>query len=213
MRKLMTIAAAVVALAVAQPAGITAQGHKDHKDKDKDKAKVTQSKSGKSHDKADKARDKRDAVSTVSTRRDRNDDDVRDIFRGTLRSEGKGPKFCRNGNGHPVHGRQWCVNKGFGLGNARWDRARWDDVIFRQEPRSNLELGRDVLIDILGGRVLNRLDERRSTFGVTQPLTGRWVTAEGGRNVLLVNAGRTPIAELVDTNRDRRADLVLLNFR
>jgi hypothetical protein len=34
----------------------------------------------------------------------------------------QGPPFCRNGQGHPVHGRQWCVDKGYGLyGSTRID--------------------------------------------------------------------------------------------
>lgn len=30
---------------------------------------------------------------------------------------GRGPAFCRSGAGHPVFGRRWCLEKGFGLGN------------------------------------------------------------------------------------------------
>ena len=26
---------------------------------------------------------------------------------------GKGPPFCRSGQGHPAHGWEWCVRKGF----------------------------------------------------------------------------------------------------
>ena len=26
-----------------------------------------------------------------------------------------GPPFCRNGQGHPVHGRRWCEEKGYGM--------------------------------------------------------------------------------------------------
>jgi hypothetical protein len=29
------------------------------------------------------------------------------------------PAFCRTGEGHPVFGRRWCIEKGFGLG-AYW---------------------------------------------------------------------------------------------
>ena len=28
------------------------------------------------------------------------------------------PSFCRSGAGHPVHGRSWCLDKGFGLGRS-----------------------------------------------------------------------------------------------
>lgn len=55
----------------------------------------------------------------------RRDDDRRDDRRDRRAIEryedrrgeaDRGPPFCRNGQGHPVHGRQWCVDKGFGLG-------------------------------------------------------------------------------------------------
>lgn len=36
---------------------------------------------------------------------------------------GRGPAFCRSGAGHPVFGRRWCLEKGFGLGDR-------DDVFF-----------------------------------------------------------------------------------
>ena len=38
------------------------------------------------------------------------------------------PSFCRSGAGHPVHGREWCVNKGFALGGrsyVHYDRYRY----------------------------------------------------------------------------------------
>ena len=38
-------------------------------------------------------------------------------------NRGRGPKFCRTGVGHPVFGRRWCLEKGFGLGDR-------DDVFF-----------------------------------------------------------------------------------
>jgi hypothetical protein len=38
-----------------------------------------------------------------------------------------GPKFCRSGAGHPVFGREWCNDKGFGLGNRRGEDRYGDD--------------------------------------------------------------------------------------
>lgn len=214
MRKYLALLAALFAVTLAQPDSALAQGKGKGKEKQAAKQVGTSAKVVKS-DRDD------DAVRRTNARRD--DDVIRvgtsgrrtndDIYRGTYSTgSGKGPAFCRSGAGHPVHGRQWCVNKGFGLGNSRWDRGNWDGVIFRQEPRSNIDIGRSVLGDILGNVIFNRLDARRQYLGVSQPLTGRWVNADGG-SVLLVSAGRTPIAELVDRNRDRRVDLVLLNFR
>jgi hypothetical protein len=202
MRKLIALAAALFVVSAAQPEVVFAQQSK--------------AKQGKVS-----AKDNNKMVNKTVQKNDRDDDVYRrvntsrgdgDIYRGTYNTKNsKGPAFCRSGAGHPVHGRQWCVNKGFGLGGSRWDRGNWD-VIFRESPRSNMDVGRSVLSDVLGSVIFNRLDARRQTFGVTQPLWGRWIDAEG-RSVLMVNAGRTPIAELVDSNRDRRVDLVLLNYR
>ena len=36
--------------------------------------------------------------------------------RGNGRGNANGPEFCRNGQGHPVYGWQWCADRG-------WDRA------------------------------------------------------------------------------------------
>jgi hypothetical protein len=125
---------------------------------------------------------------------------------------GRGPAFCRSGAGHPVHGRYWCVQKGYGMGrDTRWDRVRWD-VIFRvPTPRVTRDLQRSYLSDVLGYAVYTRLDARRRHLGISRPLTGRWFIGDG-RSVLVVSAGGIPLAELVDLNRDRRVDLVLVNF-
>lgn len=50
-------------------------------------------------------------------------------------SRGGGPKFCRTGAGHPVFGRRWCLEKGFGLGDR--DDVFFDDgrVIFWDDGR------------------------------------------------------------------------------
>lgn len=45
----------------------------------------------------------------------RRGEDVRIESRGDDR---RGPAFCRSGEGHPVHGRQWCYEKGFGIGSG-----------------------------------------------------------------------------------------------
>lgn len=48
------------------------------------------------------------------------DDRIDERFRAR---RGRGPAFCRSGAGHPVFGRRWCLEKGFGLGDR-------DDVFF-----------------------------------------------------------------------------------
>lgn len=46
---------------------------------------------------------------------------------------GTGPAFCRNGQGHPVHGWRWCEEKGWAdgvrrQGDPRGDARRLDNV-------------------------------------------------------------------------------------
>jgi hypothetical protein len=39
--------------------------------------------------------------------------------RGNGSRNGNGPAFCRNGQGHPVHGWEWCRSRGWGDGSYR----------------------------------------------------------------------------------------------
>jgi hypothetical protein len=126
---------------------------------------------------------------------------------------GNGPAFCRSGQGHPVHGRQWCQQKGFGLGNERWDRARWDDVIFGQpRDRRRYEDGRTMnrgtLADILGDVVLRRFENHGSQHA-RGPITGQWLTGVDGR-IMQLSIGGVPFAQLVDSRGRGRADQILL---
>lgn len=142
---------------------------------------------------------------------DRRDSD-RDSDSDRRYSNGKknGPKFCRNGQGHPVHGREWCRQKGYDTGYGVYDRVSWEDVILRR-PRydTRRELSRGTLQDILGSVVLGRFDRQRSRLGYNQPLYGRWVDSDAG-SVLRLLSGSQPIAQIIDRNRDGRADVVLL---
>jgi hypothetical protein len=126
------------------------------------------------------------------------------------------PSFCRSGAGHPVWGRQWCLDKGFGLGtqqNVQWGSTRdIGDIIFGRRPSSG-SLTRDALLSLLGPVAFDRLALHALTLGYTDPLRGTWRSDATGPNVLLVNSGTWPIAELVDTNRDQRGDLMLVALR
>jgi hypothetical protein len=157
-------------------------------------------------------------------RRDRRDGRVSDRNRG--RGVSRGPAFCRSGAGHPVHGRRWCREKGFGLGSDRLDRRdrRWDDddrdwdddrrrdrdrdgVIFRLPDRRGGILNGADLADVLGLRQFSRLDEHRRRYGLRDSLRGRWYTDRGGRDAVLISAGAVPIADLV--NRGSGYQLVI----
>lgn len=50
--------------------------------------------------------------------------------RSTGTRNGNGPAFCRNGQGHPAHGWEWCRERGWG--NATNARARNRTTVSRQ---------------------------------------------------------------------------------
>ncbi len=63
------------------------------------------------------------------------------------KGNGNGPAFCRSGEGHPVHGRQWCRDKGWDVAQQRdgdRDRERRDrDERERQERERERERERE----------------------------------------------------------------------
>jgi hypothetical protein len=137
--------------------------------------------------------------------------------RGNGRAQGNGPAFCRSGEGHPVHGRQWCIDKGWGLGNRafdpRWERRRWEDIIFGspRDRRRSGTLDERALADVLGRVALERIQTHQHQLGAHGPIAGRWIDtgARGGR-VLQLRSGGIPVAELTDLDGDGRVDLVLV---
>lgn len=151
-------------------------------------------------------------------RRDRDDrhHDRRDR-RADHRERARGPKFCRNGQGHPTKGMRWCYEKGFAprgsvRGTARraprWERRRVEDIIFRvpQRERRRTAVERAILADILGPRRFRQLE--RVAVG---PIAARWVRPSRTVRVLQVRDRRGPLAELTDLNGDGRVDVFLTN--
>lgn len=54
----------------------------------------------------------------------------RERARVEARANGNGPAFCRSGEGHPVHGREWCRDRGYRVGterDVRYERRDRDD--------------------------------------------------------------------------------------
>ena len=137
--------------------------------------------------------------------------------RGKARGHGRGgraggPSFCRSGVGHPVHGRRWCVEKGFGLGGVPWDVLDLGDIIFGDGPRRRDRLGLEDVIAVLGHETLDVI-LGRSPARSRGDLTGRWrrvETSAGQGRVLQLRAGTTPVAELNDVDGDGRVDAVLV---
>ncbi len=127
------------------------------------------------------------------------------------------PAFCRSGEGHPVWGREWCLDKGFGLGahrDGRWGHAReLDDVVFLQPVNTTGLIAHDALRALLSPVAYDRLALHAITLGLVEPLVGRWMGEPTGSQVLLVSSGALPVAELVDVNRDNRADRMVVALR
>ena len=130
---------------------------------------------------------------------------------------GNGPPFCRNGQGHPTKGWQWCVDKGWAGNNtyARnapaggWRREGWNDVIFRNPvPRQGGRVAQPTIGDILGSVVLGRLTQVGAASGLSGAMDGRWLRLPSGGAVLQLRMAGAPLAELADTNMDGRADAV-----
>lgn len=150
--------------------------------------------------------------------RDSGDRDREARSRGDRDDRERGPAFCRSGEGHPVFGRQWCRDKGFGVGSGsvRWEDRGWEDVIFggpRERQRRIGTTDRGGLVDILGDRVYRRLVDENRRLGGREPLSGRWINPGGVANVLQVRSGSIPVAELSDLDGDGRVDAVLVPRR
>ena len=129
---------------------------------------------------------------------------------GDQRPRGNAPAFCRSGEGHPVWGREWCLDKGFGLGSRAgtlWSRGPIDDVVFRRYDYGT-RLDRGGLLGVLGDLVLGRLALQALTLGYDQPLTGMWVAEPRSPRLLRVYSGGYPVAEFVDTNYDNRPEIL-----
>lgn len=130
--------------------------------------------------------------------------------------KGGAPSFCRSGAGHPVWGRQWCLDKGFGLGydnDIRWGRTtRVQDIVFRRVSPTG-SLAGDALLGVLGQVVFDRLALHAITLGHSEPLSGRWMGEPTGPRVLMLTSGSRPVAEIVDLDRDDRADVMLVTLK
>lgn len=141
---------------------------------------------------------------------------VRDLGNWQLRRMGdrqpsaNAPAFCRSGAGHPVHGREWCMDKGFGLGSRSgtlWSRGSVEDIIFRRRTDGD-RLDRGGLAGVLGDIVFGRLALQSVALGYDQPLTGVWVAQPDGPRILRVRSGEYEVAEFVDRDRNDRVEVL-----
>lgn len=143
---------------------------------------------------------------------DLREDRARDLGGWDLRRLGdeqppaNAPAFCRSGEGHPVWGREWCLDKGFGLGGRSdllWSRGAIDDGYYRW-PGDRDRYDRGGLIDILGDVAMGRLALHALSLGLVDPLVGSFVDEPEGPRLLRVRSGDVDVAEFLDDDRDDR---------
>jgi hypothetical protein len=135
--------------------------------------------------------------------------------RGNARGKAQsGPAFCRSGAGHPVYGRQWCLDKGFGLGTAAWRHAQPGRIKFERAPQGRIEpvrLGAREIAEILTDIALDEIFGESSYDLDRDRLAGEWRGGtDEGLLVLEVLIGDDPVAELTDTDLDGQVDIVLI---
>lgn len=202
MHKLRIGAVLATALALSVPAALEAQGPPGERDRHPERTERRGSdRDGGAWDVIFGRRGDRERDRDRGRDRDRYED--RDD-----RGRAAGPPFCRNGEGHPVFGRRWCRDKGFGVGSQGGNVL--EDIIFRTPRRDRRQLDERDLSDILGSVILGRLEARSGDIGVRGPLTGEWLQDSRGGDALRVLSGRLPIAELLDRDGDGAVDVLRL---
>ncbi len=127
------------------------------------------------------------------------------------RHRAAGPAFCRSGGGHPVFGRAWCIEKGYSLGHDQWRQV--DFAVVLAIPAQPGRMEHDSLQQMLGDEAFARFDAQRTDLGLADPLDARWLLPAKGPAVLQLWSGPWPVAEIVDHERDGKADFVVMNFR
>jgi len=123
------------------------------------------------------------------------------------------PPFCRNRQGHPVHGWRWCIEKGFVRPEARhaWRPYRPSQIVVvnrrpRQVVRSRVVFRADVMIDLLGRDLYRNVRGWGKRSGFRGDPVARWVPFGPRGWVLQVSQDGFPLAEMIDRNGDRRID-------
>lgn len=102
--------------------------------------------------------------------------------------------------------------------DVNWVAADWRNVRFRNPRGNGRGHGRVTragyvpnLYGLVGERTYRRLERHAERIGAYGALNAIWVRLDRGARVLQVRAGRVPLAELVDHDRDPRVEEVWLN--
>ena len=128
-------------------------------------------------------------------------------------------QYCRDNDGRVVRDVNWCRQTGRQIysDNSVYNNGTYNngsnstigtisDIILRRPRYNEQNMNYNVLQQVLGSGVLNRIDQARYQLGYNGPLTGRWYDVSGGSEVDLFANG-LQIAQILDRNRDGRADV------
>lgn len=124
-----------------------------------------------------------------------------------LRNQPGAPAFCDSGAGHPLYGREWCHERGFRLGDV-WQRRSVKDISVQRPPSGGRTLDRAQIAQRYGNRLAQWINEARTGLQLADSVTARWVSTPDGGSILGFQVGSTQIAEVIDRNRDGRAEVV-----
>lgn len=116
-------------------------------------------------------------------------------------------RHCR-GTRYAAH---WKSRRGPRWVHARWDGIRFSRGFMRLRGVNRNALRTEDLAYLIGNRTVRRLERHAVRLGAHGPIMGRIVDRGAAGIVIQVRAGRVPVANLRDYDRDRHVDAVHLN--
>jgi hypothetical protein len=147
--------------------------------------------------------------------------DAQAVYVPAARHAKKGPSFCRNGRGHPVHGWRWCARRGWAVNHYRpvraraypagiWASVRWDGVWLDAGYAPGYYDHTVPLRSWIGRSATRRIRQHARWLGLHGRLSGHWLETRYGGVAVEVRAGPIPVARLIDRERDGHAEVLLL---
>jgi hypothetical protein len=83
-----------------------------------------------------------------------------------------------------------------------------EDVAVRRPPSGRAPLDRAAIAQQFGAAFADRIERARTDLQLADSVTVRWISTPAGGSVLGFQVGSAQIAEVLDRNRDGRADVV-----
>ena len=105
---------------------------------------------------------------------------------GAVSGAKAGPKFCQNGQGHPAHGRQWCVDHGFALGSTS-HVVHTSQAVWLSQPQ---------VVALMPAGSWVRLERTARQRGFVGPYRGLQ-SYDNGQRLVTLRAGNVGFAQVV----------------